>query len=79
MSALQAVKVREHARHGLLVEGRRGAGDENTGSDFAGDGEEDHVVAGGGDYDLVELKAFVSAALTVCRYCGAKTDSPKFR
>ena len=33
----------------VLLEGRDGAGDESTGSDFAGDGEEDHVVAGGGD------------------------------
>ena len=30
----------DHAGHGLLPEGRHGAGDENTGSDFAGDGEE---------------------------------------
>ena len=49
MSALQAVRIGDHAGHGLLSEGRHGAGDENTGSDFAGDGEEDHVVAGGGD------------------------------
>jgi hypothetical protein len=34
----------------LVTEGRDGAGDEGTGSDVAGDGEEDHVVAGGGDY-----------------------------
>ncbi len=43
MSALQAVRVRENARHVLFLEGRHGADDEDTGSDFAGDGEEDHV------------------------------------
>src|SRR5208337_5395551 len=49
MSALRAVKIRDHAEHGSLSEGRDGAGDEGTGRDVAGDGEEDHVVAGGGD------------------------------
>ena len=34
----------------LLPEGRGGAGDESTGSDLASDGEEDHLVAGGGDH-----------------------------
>src|SRR5579863_10540855 len=37
-------------RHGFLSRVRRGAGDESTGSDFASDGQEDHLVAGGGDY-----------------------------
>src|SRR4030042_6417710 len=33
------------------IPGRRlGAGDEGTGSDSAGDGEEDYLVAGGGDH-----------------------------
>src|SRR6202041_3699791 len=50
MSALRAVKVGDHAKHGFLHEGRDGAGDESTGSDFAGSSEEDHVVAGGGDH-----------------------------
>jgi hypothetical protein len=49
MSALRAVRVGDHAKHGLLPEGRDGAGDESTGCDFASHGEEDHVVAGGGD------------------------------
>src|SRR5579859_7368830 len=49
MSALRAVRIRDHAEHGSLSEGRDGAGDESTGRDAAGDGEEDHVVAGGGD------------------------------
>jgi len=44
MSAFAAARVRDHARHVLLLEGRSGAGDEDTGSDFAGHGEEDHVV-----------------------------------
>jgi hypothetical protein len=50
MSALQAEKVREHDQHDLLHEGRDEAGDESTGSDFAGHGEEDNVAPGGGDY-----------------------------
>jgi len=29
---------------------RLGAGDESTGSNIAGDGEEDHLVAGSGDH-----------------------------
>src|SRR5579864_146649 len=49
MSALRAVRIRDHAEHGSLSEGRDGAGDESTGRDVASDGEEDHVVAGGGD------------------------------
>src|SRR5579859_6288934 len=49
MSALRAVRMRDHAEHGSLSEGRDGAGDESTGRDVASDGEEDHVVAGGGD------------------------------
>jgi len=49
MSALRAVRIRDHAEHGSLSEGRDGVGDESTGRDVAGDGEEDHVVAGGGD------------------------------
>src|SRR5271166_5907478 len=49
MSALRAVRVGDHAKHGSLPEGRDGAGDESTGRDVAGDGEEDYVVASGGD------------------------------
>src|SRR6201997_5495313 len=44
MSALRAVRMGDHAEHGSLSEGH-----ESTGRDVAGDGEEDHVVAGGGD------------------------------
>src|ERR1700688_3225300 len=43
MSALQAARVGDHGRHGVLHAGRSGAGNEGTGSDFAGDGKEDHV------------------------------------
>src|SRR6202049_3121659 len=50
MSALRAVRVGDHAKHGILLEGRDGAGDESTGSDVAGHGEEDHVVSGSGDH-----------------------------
>src|SRR5579871_1657852 len=49
MSALQAVRMGDHAEHGSLSEGRDGAGDESTGRDVTGDGEEDQVVAGSGD------------------------------
>ena len=30
MSALRAVRVGDHGKHGVLLEGRDGAGDENT-------------------------------------------------
>src|ERR1700730_36544 len=50
LSALRAAKVGDHGQHDLLHEGRDGAGDESTRSDFAGHGQEDYVVAGGGDY-----------------------------
>src|ERR1017187_7718669 len=50
LSAWQAARVGEHGRHDLLQAGRDGADDEGTGSDFAGPGEEDHVVAGGRDH-----------------------------
>src|SRR6202011_2784204 len=50
MSALRAVKIGDHAKHGFLHESRDGAGDESTGSDFAGSSEEDHMVASGGDH-----------------------------
>ena len=50
MSALPVARVRDHGRHGKLLEGRDGAGHESAGSDFAGSGEEDHMVAGSGDH-----------------------------
>src|SRR3984957_15592427 len=50
MSALRAARVGDHAKHGILLEGRDGAGDESTGSDVAGNGEEDYVVSGSGDH-----------------------------
>lgn len=50
MSALRAVAVGDHAQHDLLHEGRDGAGDESTGSDFASPSQANHVVASGGDY-----------------------------
>ena len=39
MSALRAARMREHVQHGLLPEGRDGAGDESTGRNVAGDGK----------------------------------------
>ena len=50
LSAFQAVRVGEDGRHVLLPEGGDGAGDESAGSDFAGHGEEDHVVASSADH-----------------------------
>ena len=34
LSAKRAARIGDHAEHGVLSEGRRGAGDEGTGSDF---------------------------------------------
>jgi hypothetical protein len=48
--ALRGVKVGDHAQHDLLGEGRDGEGDESTGSDLAGHGQEDYVAAGSGNY-----------------------------
>ena len=45
LSAWRAASVGDHAKHGLLLEGRGGAGNENTGSDLTGYGEEDYVVS----------------------------------
>src|ERR1700684_3042947 len=50
LSAFRAVRIRDHAEHGSLSEGRDGAGDESTRRDVAGDGEEGHVVGGGSDF-----------------------------
>jgi hypothetical protein len=36
VSALRAARVGDHRRHGFLLTGRDGAGNEGTGSDFAG-------------------------------------------
>src|SRR5271169_5554696 len=49
MSAFRAARVGDHAKHGFLYEGRSGASDESARCDVAGHGEEDYVVAGGGD------------------------------
>src|SRR5580700_9930046 len=48
MSAFRAV-LGDHAQHELLHTSRHGAGDESTGNDAAGDGEEDQLVASGRD------------------------------
>ena len=61
MSAFLAVRVGDHAKHGLLPEGRDGAGDESAGCDVAGDGEEDHVVAGGADEVQCAPRLFADA------------------
>ena len=49
MSALQAVRGREHGKHVLLLEGGGGAGDEDSRGAVASDGGEDYLVASGGD------------------------------
>src|SRR5713101_4507183 len=46
MSALAGGENRGRWRDGLILEGRGGAGHEGTGSDLAGDGQEDYLVAG---------------------------------
>src|SRR5258708_29317811 len=64
MSALRAVRIRDHAKHGSLSEDRDGAGNEGTGRDVAGDGEEDYLVAGGGDpWDQRPAHAALARAL----------------
>src|SRR6266576_1331079 len=64
MSALRAARVGDHAKHGLLPEGRDGAGNESTGRDVAGDGKEDHLVAGSGDpWDQRPAHAALARAL----------------
>ena len=50
LSAWRAAGVGDYGRYGLLLTGRDGAGDEGTGSNFAGDGEEDHLVASSRDH-----------------------------
>jgi hypothetical protein len=50
MSAFRAARVGDHRKHGVVREGRSGAGDEGTGSDLAGDSEEADLVGGGGDH-----------------------------
>ena len=49
MSALRAARIEEHAKHGFLPEGRDGAGDESTGRNVAGGGQDDYLVAGSGN------------------------------
>src|ERR1700722_9027051 len=64
MSALRAVRIGDHGEHGSLSEGRDGAGDESTGRDVASNGEEDHLVAGGGDpWDQRPAHAALAGAL----------------
>src|SRR5260370_2266973 len=64
MSALRAARVGDHAKHGSLPEGRDGAGNESTGRNVASDGEEDHLVAGGGDpWDQRPAHAALARAL----------------
>ena len=65
MSALHAVRVRDHAKHGFLPQGRDGADDESTGSNLAGDGETDHVVFGNSTIT-------VTASFGIAGFCGTK-------
>jgi hypothetical protein len=52
-----------------------GAGDENSGSHFAGDGEEDHAVAGSGDHwDFRPLTEAARRATEVSGEEKAKAD-----
>src|SRR5207245_1128952 len=52
LSAFLAVRVRVHGRHVLLPEGREGAGDERTVSDFAASAAEVPAVAGAAEGGL---------------------------
>jgi len=50
VSALRAARVGDHQGHELFFKGRCGASHEGAGSHVAGDGEEDHMVAGSRDH-----------------------------
>lgn len=64
MSALQAARVADHGGHGLLLEGRGGAGDESTRCYVASDSAQDHLVSGSGDsWDHGPAFAAVTGAL----------------
>src|SRR5437870_10996561 len=67
VSALQAGMVGDHAEHGFLHEGRDGAGDESTGSDFAGYGQENH--AGG------KRRRLSASVIGTCGAGGSATKS----
>ena len=54
MSAFPAARVGDDAEHGLLLEGRDGADDENSGSAVAGDGAENQMVSGGRDLGFTD-------------------------
>jgi hypothetical protein len=83
LSAFEAARVGDHGRHGVLHAGRSGASDEG-GSDFAGDGEEDHVVAqaaeikGISDRQMRRWRVVVkSSGSGVCLAAGGGKPSPK--
>src|SRR6266699_3401412 len=83
MSAFRAVRIRDHAKHGFLLEGRDGAGNESTGSNLAGDGKTDHVVAGSGDQWVLATGTCVagasatrSSAMTGCSIDGGGSRLP---
>ena len=68
MSALRAVRMRDHAEHGSLSEGRDGAGNESTGRNVADDGEEDHVVEGSIHCRIIPTgRKWLSAKSLPCR------------
>src|SRR5664279_3814177 len=67
MSALRAVRAGKHGKHVGLLEGRGGTGDESTGSDFAGFGQEDHLVA--------RLPRSSASVIGICGVGGSATKS----
>src|SRR5258708_39614863 len=75
VSAFRAARIGDHTKHGILPEGRSGAGDESARRDVAGHGEEDYVVAGGGDSGH-QRPAHAALAGTLRARGGQRIDGP---
>src|SRR5229473_5187303 len=67
LSAFRAVRVGDHAKHGFLLEGRDGAGDESTGSDLTGDGETGFFRLEMRIHGMTVSAVWVPALALVCR------------
>src|SRR5216684_8491227 len=64
LSALAGGESRRRWKDGLLLEGRGGAGNEGTRSDFKSFSQEDNLVAGSGDHrDQRPIDAALASAL----------------
>jgi hypothetical protein len=73
VSALRAARVGDHVKHGFLPEGCDGAGDQSTRSNFAGHGQEDPLVASGGDHRH-QRPADAALARALCKGTTLKPD-----